>query len=72
MISRIDHKRLFDITGNNRDYRFYLQNGLGSITHVVDDAGQLEESYTYDVYGKVAMFNQHGDERATSRANRPG
>jgi RHS repeat-associated protein len=31
---------------------YYLQDGLGSTTHLTDDSGSVVERYSYDVYGK--------------------
>jgi len=41
----------------NGAYFYYYQDSLGSTTHLANGAGQLLESYRYDLYGKPSYFN---------------
>ena len=34
------------------DWYYFLADGLGSTMAIVDDAGTVQNSYTYDVYGE--------------------
>jgi RHS repeat-associated protein len=38
-------------------YYYYYQDTLGSTTHLANAAGQLVESYRYDLYGTPSYFN---------------
>jgi RHS repeat-associated protein len=38
-------------------YYYYYQDTLGSTTHLANAAGQLLESYRYDLYGTSSYFN---------------
>jgi len=40
---------------------YFLQDGLGSITHLTDKTGKLIEQYTYDPYGKPSIFDGVGN-----------
>jgi RHS repeat-associated protein len=40
--------------------RFFTYDGLGSMTEVTGGDGNLQESYTYEVYGTVTMRNPGG------------
>ena len=44
---------------NNNQY-FYHQNELNSVEAITNSAGNLVESYQYDVYGKPAIYNGSG------------
>ena len=47
--------------------RYYLtRDGLNSTTDVTDSAGTVVESYKYDVYGAVSIFDSSGNSIATS------
>jgi RHS repeat-associated protein len=46
------------IRGGNVDY--FVTDGLGSITQVLDGAGNLLESYAYDAFGTPAIFDPAG------------
>ena len=39
---------------------WYLDNQLGSVTALMNDAGQVIESYSYDVYGAVTAYDSSG------------
>ena len=39
---------------------YYHHDGLGSTVALTDDQGDLIESYTYDVFGAVTMFDSSG------------
>jgi RHS repeat-associated protein len=45
---------------------FYLQDALGSTVRLTDGSGQVEESYTYDVFGAVAITDATSNPLATS------
>ncbi len=45
---------------------FYHHQHLGSVSHVTDDAGQVVEQYTYDLYGLPTIYDGAGNQRATS------
>src|SRR3990172_11383253 len=36
------------------NWYYYLADGLGSTTAIVDSTGTVQKGYTYDVYGKPA------------------
>jgi RHS repeat-associated protein len=40
--------------------RYFTYDGLGSMTEVTGGEGNLQESYTYEVYGTVTMRNGNG------------
>lgn len=42
------------------DVIYYHDNGLGSITHVTDEVGDVVEQYTYDVYGQPTIKTEAG------------
>jgi RHS repeat-associated protein len=51
--------------------RFFTYDGLGSMTEVTGGDGNLQESYTYEVYGTVTMRNAGGNIiTATGNKNR--
>ncbi len=39
---------------------FYLSDGLGSITELTDSAGAVVESYLYDSFGNLTLFDAQG------------
>jgi RHS repeat-associated protein len=46
---------------------YYHENALGSITHISNEKGEIEESYKYEAYGKVTIYDERGKERKKSR-----
>ena len=52
----------------NSETIFYYQNNIqNSIYALTDDNGEIAESYTYDVYGKVKIYDEFGAEVQTSQ-----
>ncbi|MBI5359644.1 MAG: hypothetical protein HZA48_03580 [Planctomycetes bacterium] len=47
--------------GRSREYDFYLQNSLGSVTHIANKKAEVQESYKYKVYGTVTIFDRKGE-----------
>ena len=45
---------------------FYHHDALGSTVRITDGSGQVEESYTYDVFGAVAIKDGTGNPLTTS------
>ena len=39
---------------------YYHHDGLGSVTHLTDATGSVVESYQYDVYGAVSVYDSTG------------
>ena len=44
------------------DWYYFLADGLGSTMAIVDDAGAVQNSYTYDVYGEAAVTGSLANE----------
>ena len=41
-------------------YYYYLSDGLGNVTEVLDASGNVVEKYTYDIYGAPTIRNSAG------------
>jgi RHS repeat-associated protein len=46
---------------------YYHDNALGSITHLSNEKGAIEESYKYEAYGRVTIYDERGKEKNKSR-----
>ena len=53
------------------DWYYFLADGLGSTMAIVDDAGAVQNSYTYDVYGEAEMGSRGGRSHLPSRGCAP-
>ena len=64
----IDQPIAMIINLENSETIFYYQNNIqNSIYALTDENGEIAESYSYDVYGKVKIFNEVGTEIQTSQ-----
>ena len=50
---------------------FYHRDGLGSVTELSDDSGNLVERYEYDVYGAPTIFDSNDTEQTESAIGNP-
>lgn len=53
------------------DRYFYFADGLGSVTQLADAAGELAETYQYDAFGAVRLFDAAGSPLSASLAGNP-
>jgi RHS repeat-associated protein len=58
--------QLFCMTTTTSGSVYYHQDGLGSTVALTDAAGAKIESYTYDVFGTVSIFDAAGFPQASS------
>lgn len=50
---------------------YYIKDGLGSVTALVDSSGDIVESYSYDAYGRPRIFDSNGVPIAESQLGNP-
>jgi RHS repeat-associated protein len=58
-----------DSTVNNGQAFYYGQDHEGSVTHLINASGNVLESYRYDAFGAVAMYNGTGVQIASTAYN---
>jgi RHS repeat-associated protein len=50
------------IYGDDTNTYFYIRNHINSVVALVDENGDIAESYDYDSYGSVTVFDANGNE----------
>ena len=50
---------------------YYHYDGLGSVTEITNAAGTIQESYTYDPYGQVSIFDANHSPLTASAIGNP-
>jgi len=58
-----------DSTVNSGQSFYYGQDHEGSVTHLINASGNIIESYRYDAFGAVAMYNGGGTQISSTAYN---
>lgn len=59
------------LMGRNKVLSYFHEDVIGSVVALTDTKGTRVESYDYDPYGRVTMFNGSGAKIETSQAGNP-
>ncbi len=61
---------MIDVEGENAKY-YYHYDALGSVVALSNAAGNVVESYSYDVFGQPTIYDADGTEISQSEINNP-
>ena len=75
--TQVRNRYFFDAPGSDqiflrvdtaRGYLWYLHDGLGNTSHLVDTAGHVLERYLYDAFGTPSVYDAAGNRRSAGSA----